>query len=154
MTCLCLCQNRDLYMSIRLPAQVLSVFGPLAEQSSELLWDKHLQKTNRTIGKSLVGFSSGRRLTVTRPLWLPKLITSQFRFVAESNFWAELENGSLDQPKEINLNMTVYNWAVYNEGTKIKRKQEEGGNRRQKKGLQPTRRIDLTILPPLQLITL
>ena len=96
-------------MSIRLPAQVLSVFGPLAEQSSELFWDKHLQKTNRTVGKSLVGFSSGRRLTVTRPLWLPKLITSQFRFVAESNFRAELENGSLDLPKEINLNMTLYN---------------------------------------------
>jgi len=149
-----LCQTRDLHMSIGLPARVLSVFGPLAEQLSELFWDKHLQKTNRTVSKSLVGFSSGRRLTVTRPLWLPKLITSQFRFVAESNFRVELENGSLDQPKEIDLNTTVYYWAVYSEGTKIKRKQEEGGNRRQKKGLQPTRRIDLTILLPLQLITL
>jgi len=39
--------------------------------------------------------SSGRRFTATRPLWLSKLITSRFRFVAESNFRAELENGSL-----------------------------------------------------------
>jgi len=53
------------------------------------------------------------------------MITSQFRFVAESNFRVELENGCLDQPKEIDLNTTVYYWAVYSEGTKIKRKQEE-----------------------------
>ena len=103
-----LCQTEDLHMSIGLPARVLSVFGPLAEQLSELFWDKHLQETNRTVSKSLAGFSSGRRLTVTRPLWLPKMITSQFRFVAESNFRVELENGCLDQPKEIDLNTTVY----------------------------------------------